>query len=212
MPAADPDPGRNGRYSRSWILVALVLVAAAAAVLVIQRSAAPPVVPMEPAVPGIAGEPDVYMQDALISQFRPDGSLQYRLAAREIQHYQGESRTQLSEPYLTLHDETGAPWQVRARTGAIRAAGESEEVVILRHDVMLEQTRPDGENIQLTTPFLRLFPQRQYAETDRDVMIRGDVGRTTAKGLEGDLQAGSIRLFSAGELPVHTTLLPEQFK
>jgi lipopolysaccharide export system protein LptC len=57
-----------------------------------------------------------------------------------------------------------------------------------------------------------LYPARQYAETDQDVMIDSHIGRTTATGLEGDLQLGMLRFFSSRSARVHTVLLPEQFK
>jgi LPS export ABC transporter protein LptC len=87
-----------------------------------------------------------------------------------------------------------------------------EEAVALEGEVVLEQTRADGEQVRLTTESLRLYPQRQYAQTDQDVMIESLFGRTMATGLEGDLQLGMLKLFSVNGRRVRTVLQPEHFK
>ena len=56
------------------------------------------------------------------------------------------------------------------------------------------------------------YPDRQYAETSRNVMITTDVGRTKAAGLQGELQQGLIRLFSNERERVHTIVLRSQFR
>ena len=64
----------------------------------------------------------------------------------------------------------------------------------------------------MRTPALYLYPDRQYAETDQDVIIDTDVGRTKAVGLQGDLQQGLLNLFSSADQRVHTIVLLGQFK
>jgi lipopolysaccharide export system protein LptC len=102
---------------------------------------------------------------------------------------------------------------VSAGEGVLRRPpGADEESVSLHQDVTLEQTRADGEQIRMVTPLLRLYPRRQYAETEQDVMIESLFGRTTSVGLEGDLQLGVLKFFSTDDRPVRTVLQPEQFK
>lgn len=202
----------SGRSSRAWIMLVMVLGAAAVALLVVERSAGPPVSPAP--APALEGEPDIYMKSPEVAQYRPDGSLEYRLDARSASHYQGDDLTRLGRPRLTLYRRDGPPWTVTARHGSLRRPplGAREETVALNDGVTLEQTRDNGERIQLTTPALRLYPQREYAETDRDVKIDSLFGSTTATGLTGDLQGGRLELRSTNGNRVHTILQPEQFK
>lgn len=203
------DPARHP-VNRTWIMLILLLVAAGIALLVIERRVVPPVPPIE----APQGEPDFFMEGARISQFGPAGSLQYRLAAREIRHFEAEGVTHMLEPQLTLHHEDDPPWLVSARLGTILRAeiGDTAEQIELRDDVVLEHTLRDGERVSLTTRTLRLYPDRQYAETDQDVTIATQVGRTTATGLKGDFRLGTIILLSTGDEPVHTILEPEHFR
>jgi lipopolysaccharide export system protein LptC len=204
-------PERTGRFSRAWIMLGLVLVLAVVALLVIDRSAGPPMTRLP--TPPLQGEPDIYMDGPAVSQYRQDGTLEYRLLAEDARHFQGDATTHLNGPALTLFRQQQPPWSVRAQRGTLhRPPGTPEETISLDGDVVLELTRPAGERLQLVTDSLQLFPRRQYAETDQDVMIRGRFGQTTATGLSGDLQLGVIRLFSSESGPVTTVLQPDQFK
>lgn len=203
---------RAGRHNRTRVMLALVLVVAGVALLVMERSAGPPVPTLPPAP--LEGEPDIYMEAPVVSQYREDGSLEYRLVAQRASHFEGAAMTRLARPRLTLFRQARTPWTVSARDGTLRRPlpGMGEEAVALEGDVVLEQTRADGEQVRLTTESLRLYPQRQYAETDQDVMIESLFGRTMATGLEGDLQLGMLKLFSGNGRRVRTVLQPEHFK
>lgn len=208
---ASPSDGRGGRFSRAWIMLVLVLAVAVVALVVMDRSAGPttPVWPSQP----LTGEPDIYMDAPEVAQYRPDGTLEYRLLAADAQHFQPEARTLLRAPRLTLFRAEEPPWSVRADRGTLqRPPGTPEETVLLTGDVVLQAPQQAGDPLRLLTERLTLYPGRQYAETDQDVMIQGRFGQTTATGLAGDLQLGLIRLFSAQGRPVVTVLQPEQFK
>jgi lipopolysaccharide export system protein LptC len=174
----------------------------------------------ELAAPIGSGEPDLYMHDAVISQFQDDGSLRYDLKSKQIRHFQSHELTQLEAPDLHMRQTENPPWTARADYGEIRlepAADQSppeaqrHEVVHLRHHVHLEQTR--GERfISLTSDELYVYPERQYAETDQAVMIDSNAGRTKAVGLSADLNRSVLNLQSDENQRVHTIVLPHQFK
>jgi lipopolysaccharide export system protein LptC len=193
-------------------MLVLMLGVAAVALFVIDRRNPPPV----PALPEDVGtrEPDFRMEGADVSQYRTDGTLQYRLQAGQVQHFQQAAITRLTGPHLTLFDPLHPPWRASARRGTLRRppAGAPEEVVDLEEAVTLEQNGPDGNFLRLTTSAMRVYPRRQYAESEQDVMIDSLVGRTTAAGLEGELQIGILNLFSRGDEPVRTVLEPAHFK
>ena len=238
LPPSDPEPAhgvdseaappRTSRSNRTWIMLVLVLVVAAVTMLVVERRSGPPVSPLPVAT--LEGEPDIYMQSPVVSQYRSDGTLEYRLVARSAAHFQPDALTRLEQPRLTLFREHGAPWTLSARAGTLRrpppleaegapaplAAGGAdpvtEEVIFLEDDVRVEQADANDDRFRLTTPSLRLYPRRQYAETDQDVMIESSFGRTAATGLKGDLLRGLLELSAPDRARVHTVLQPEQFK
>lgn len=159
--------------------------------------------------------PDLELEDALITQFRNSGRLKYRLRSPRIQHFESQAVTELELPDLELYSQPDPPWRMTARTGTINnaaVASQGEEIVTLEQEVMMEQRFEDGRQFRLTTPDMTVYPDREYAETSRDVMITSHAGRTTAVGLKGNLDRGLLHLFSDAEQRVHTILLPDQFK
>jgi len=164
--------------------------------------------------PVSAGEPDLLMEQATITQYGQDGSVSYRLLSSEVRHYEAEQITHLTAPTLTLNRAPQPPWFARSDEGLVHDTStpgdNTSEVILLREDVHLEQREPN--KIEVTSPSLYVYPDRQFAETDQPVMIDTSAGRSYAVGLSGDLNTGLFKLSSIESQRVHTIVLPGQFK
>ena len=202
------------RYSRAAI--ALGVTVSALVIAMVAVVALRPTTHSEQTLPEeLEGEPDLYMRDALITQFKGDGGIKYKLASAQIRHFENDRMTRLSSPELALYTPSAPPWEISSDYGYIRqpqGAPTAEEVVFLRENVELLQRYDDGRRLRLRSESLYLYPDRQFAETNQDVMIDTDVGRTKAIGLKGDLQHGLLNLSSTASQRVHTIVLPGQFK
>jgi lipopolysaccharide export system protein LptC len=154
------------------------------------------------------------MENATITQYADDGAVRYRLASAEVRHYEEEGLTRLVTPALTLNRAPQPPWFARAERGFVRdtesAGSRAAEVILLRDDVHLVQREPDP--VEITCATLRIYPERQFAETDQPVIIQTANGRSTAAGMSGDLRTGLLKLSSTSTARVHTIVLPAQFK
>ena len=164
--------------------------------------------------PELADEPDLLMQGASITQFQDDGSIQYRLQAREIRHFEDRRFTRLLGPDLELHSEPDPPWRVTSERGEIHgtAGAPGGERVLLRDAVVVHQAGAGSEFITIRSAALDLYPERKYAETEQDVMIDTEVGRTAARGMQADLTRGLMKLSSGKDAEVHTIVQREQFQ
>ena len=168
--------------------------------------------------PDKSTEPDLRLGRATITEFDEAGNLKYRLRANEMSRYEATTETSLTDPTLLIHSANGAPWKVESRTGKISEAvdpvGEVEQVVMLREDVVLRQLdKLSGhEVLVIRSAAIDLFPARQFAKSLASVMIDSDVGRTQAASMQGDLKTGQLHLSSDAEQPVHSIVLPTQFK
>ncbi len=160
----------------------------------------------------IEREPDLYANAVTLQQYRPDGSLHYTLDAESIRQYDAEALTRMRAPVLYLTNPTQPPWTVSANHGYLRKGESDEDVVYLREDVEMEQQRTAQSALKIRSSLFYIYPGRQYAETDQDVMIDSEVGRTTAAGMSANLADGILLLTSANDRRVHTIVLPEQFK
>ncbi len=168
--------------------------------------------------PDKSTEPDLRLGRATITEFDEAGNLKYRLRANEMSRYEATTETSLTDPTLLIRSANGAPWKVESRTGKISEAvdpvGEVEQVVMLREDVVLRQLdKLSGhEVLVIRSAAIDLFPARQFAKSLASVMIDSDVGRTQAASMQGDLKTGQLHLSSDAEQPVHSIVLPTQFK
>jgi len=206
-------PG-SSRFSQRFLLILLALALAGIGLLVLELPEE--LQPVREVPLDLQDAPDLVMTGAEIHQYRESGSLHYLLNAQEIRYFERDELTRLTAPNLILYATDKEPWQVTAEFGYLRRAstgsGEEEEVVFLRKNVNLQQRGKDGNYVSLSAPSLYLYPGREYAETEHDVIIDSRIGRTLAVGLQGDLRGGLLRLFSQENRPVHTILLPDQFK
>ena len=161
--------------------------------------------------PELAGEPDLFMEGASITQFQDDGSIQYRLTASEIRHFENDRYTRLLRPELELHSEPDPPWRITSERGEIHgtAGAPGGEQVLLRDGVVVHQAGPGAAYLTIRCEALDVYPERKYAETERDVMIETDVGRTAARGMQADLTRGSMILASGKDAAVHTIVQRE---
>jgi lipopolysaccharide export system protein LptC len=169
----------------------------------------------EPKTSTRAAEPDLFMEKATITQYADDGTITYRLLSDEVRHFELEDVTRLVSPTLTLNRAPQFSWSARAKHGLIKfnetSDGKREEVVELSGDVRLQRVELSSR-MELTCPFLLIYPDRQFAETDQPVMIANNSGSTSAVGLSGDLNSGLFKLSSSSTQRIHTVVLPGQFK
>ena len=169
----------------------------------------------EPAVATRTAEPDLYMAKAAVIQYADDGTISYQLRSDEVRHFEAEDVTRLVSPTLTLNRAPQTSWSATATEGLVNyketSDGKREEVVELSGNVRLRRIEASNP-VELTCPFLQIYPDRQFAETDQPVMITGNSGSTSAVGLSGDLNSGLFNLSSSSTQRIHTVVLPGQFK
>lgn len=155
-------------------------------------------------------EPDLYMLNATISQFGSDGELQHRITANRFTHFPLTDLTTMKSPVLALgRTRDTNPWKITSTEGRILPASDyREEIVELWNDVLASQTGNGGAFINLRTNSLSIYPERNYAETDEQVIITNQSGRTTAIGMKAFLATGKFMFYSTSTHRVTTLFLP----
>ena len=166
------------------------------------------VIPRQPPA-ALREEPDLHLQDAVIEQYQDDGALQYTLSARRVLHFAAD-HTRLEGPDLRLFDAPNPPWRISAARGQFISRGAGEDELLLQGDVVLRQDRAERLGfISVRTALLRIYPAERRVETDRDVIIETNAGRTVAQGLGGILGQRFLTLQSSADASVSTLILPE---
>ena len=206
-------PGRRQPRLPLWtgILMA-VAVFAALALMVGPGDIRAPSLP-----PELARQPDAYLEDGTISQFRVDGALHYRMQVERATYFEKGRTAEVTAPVVDFFATSATPWRIVAASGEIRNVagpdGATEERAVLEGDVVLSQEAADGTRLVVRTQALTLYPSREIVRGDQPVMIERGVGsRTDAAGFEADLATSRIQLFSDADRRVYIVLQPTEFE
>lgn len=155
--------------------------------------------------PEFADEPRGYLQDGVITQFRDDGSLHFRLTAERISYFErpnGEL-TRLAHIVLELPSPDSPPWLLMAESGESRSLPSDdgtvprEDEITLRGNVTLRQDQDDGSYAEVRSATLVVYPARQFAYTNEGVVVVTQASRASAAALEADLRSGTIKLLAS---------------
>lgn len=128
--------------------------------------------------------PDFFLTEFELTSMDRGGAPRYRLHALGMTHYVDNDTAELVVPHMTMFRDGAPPWEGRSATGWVAGGG---EMVGLSGDVVIE--RPGAAaapGIEIRTDEMEVWPEREYAETDRPVTLRDALGVTQAVGMRAD--------------------------
>ncbi len=110
------------------------------------------------------------------------GRPERHLAADQLRQYVDEDLAELDQPHLTLFDRAGGPpWRVESKRGFLLSKGQE---VHLRDQVQIDRAGVGANrSLRLQTSELRLWPKREYAQSDHPVRLESDHDWLTAAGV-----------------------------
>ena len=136
---------------------------------------------------------DYYATNAHSVQFLPDGRLQYEMTSDKVEHLKATEVTLLTNPDLNMFRGTEFPWHVQSEKGEVNPDGTEVELI---DSVRITRFDEKNRRTLITTTRMTVFPQQQYAQTERDVRIDGAGGVSTGKGMKAYLNESRIHLLS----------------
>lgn len=165
-----------------------------------------------------APDPGYAARDAEVIETGYDGRETYRLNARVIRQRTESGVIELEDLTMNYHIESqdksqgaptsGAPaagdvWHLSSDHGEVRANGDDVE---LNGNVRVVGPAPGtGEPLSLTTENMRINTPTKFIETSAPVKLRWSGYELTARGMQADLLAGTLRL----ESDVHGHFFPK---
>lgn len=161
--------------SRQRIL-ALALAAVGACALWLQRGKEIP----GPVTADRERRPDYTVDNFSLTTMDEYGVPHRSLTAIELRHYADDGSKELEAPDLTLHMETGLPWQIRSETAWI--SGDNKRIRMQGKVWVDRGTGATTRPVHMETRDLLLQRDENYARTDQPVWIRTPVGRISAAG------------------------------
>ncbi len=180
--------------SQIYLLLAVLLIAALLYLRDWERN--PLSIQQEPAEENL---PYAVARNAATTHFSEEGELEYTFEAKVLEYYREEEEDKPATEYtlvrqprvvLYLEDE---PWRIIANEGMY---SEQENKLILWDDVKVTQSRIAGQDTELLTSRLEIYPARKLAETREPVKITSAWGEIDAVGMRADLAERKIKLLS----------------
>lgn len=144
--------------------------------------------------------PDYTMTDVNSLNMNAEGEPQSRLQAEYLEHFETQARTELHEPRLELFRPARAALHVSAKRGWVTSGNET---ILLRGDVRFWEPAAEGAPVfEITTSEAYIYPQREYAETDKPATLTTRQSRTEGVGMRAYLQEQRIEMLNQ----VHTRI------
>ena len=135
-----------------------------------------------------------YLRSARILGTAPDGSLLYELQAREAEQL-GQDRIAFSDVHIDYSPQSDVPWSVDADRATIHTK-EPTMVLLEGHVRAISSEGFSGNDTEIRTEYLEIYPEEFLAETDERVQIRIGERSLTATGMLASLQDNQVKLKS----------------
>ncbi|MGS2723752.1 LPS export ABC transporter periplasmic protein LptC [Porticoccus sp. GXU_MW_L64] len=151
---------------------------------------------------------NVYMLDTDTRQFSEQGELTYRLTSKRSEHFTEAQRFVLEMPNITSYQSDSPPWNISAENGLVEKNGESIQLT----NNVVGQHFQEQRVITLNTPQLLFLPEKQVAESDKDVTITLPGAQTSGVGFKANLKTGEYQLHSRVKGQLDATAPPDTDK
>jgi LPS export ABC transporter protein LptC len=134
-----------------------------------------------------------YLKSARILGTGTDGQLLYELQAREAEQL-GTNQVSFTDVRLDYSPQSDVPWTVNADTATIYA--DEQRVQLEGHVSAVSRESFSGNDTEIRTQYLEIYPEDFVAETDERVQIRIGERSLTATGMLASLKDNQVKLKS----------------
>jgi LPS export ABC transporter protein LptC len=125
------------------------------------------------------------------------GKLLRQFSGQQLRQYETPERYEIDEPRITLFRDGQTAWFVRSDRAT---STDPKQDIRLIGNVQADRDPQLGTQLRLNTSLLNANPSQDRLFTDEQVIITGQQGRITGRGLDTDLKAGTLSLSSAVEV------------
>lgn len=144
--------------------------------------------------------PDYTMSNLNSLNMNAAGEPKTRLRADFMAHFESKDETELTNPMLEVFRPDKEPLYVRADQGWVTSGN---EVILLQGNVRFWEKDSNGQLVlEVTTSEARVYPERDYAETDKPATLSTTKTRTDSIGMKAYMNEERIEMLNQ----VHTTI------
>ncbi len=126
-----------------------------------------------------------------------NGKLLREFSGQQLRQFEKPERYEIDEPRITLYRDGKTAWFVRSDSAT---SSDPKQDISLVGNVQADRDPQLGTSLRLNTSRLNANPSQDRLFTDEQVVITGQQGRISGRGLDTDLKAGTLSLSSAVEV------------
>jgi lipopolysaccharide export system protein LptC len=126
------------------------------------------------------GKVDYYSRGLKRMVMDVNGTPKELLVTEELVHYEGDDRSELTRPIMTMYTKEGPPWVIHAEAATMPGKG---DVIYLNGEVLvLRDANSAGRTMRIETSNVRVQPDNNYAETDENIRVISPPDYMTGRG------------------------------
>jgi len=144
-----------------------------------------------PAISEAIENPESFLDQSLTTEYREDGSVDYQFNSEHLDYFKSTDSALGKTVYFIFFSKDGHTWHTRADQATFRNGNRQ---IQLNGNVRAWQP---ARNLELVTDELVFNETREYAETDKPVIIKSAIGTTNSIGMRIDLKDEKLWLLSA---------------
>lgn len=138
------------------------------------------------------GEPDLVVDAFSARKYGTDGAVLYTLAARRMEHQQGEGTSALQDLRFEAYEPRQPRLEVRSERGRVLEGG--DKVWFEGNVVMVRDADSRHEASTLRTDRLLVLPDQRIARSTDPVVLSSERGRVEAASAEANNLDRTVRL------------------
>ena len=144
--------------------------------------------------PNLRHDPDYFLSNFKATVYDKSGHANYQMAAQHLDHYPDTNTIEMKELSVEYIDKTKTTWKVTANKGI---GYHKTEILDVTGNVKINKLTPDPEkNLLMETEVLHINFPAKLASTDAEVKIIGKNSTINAKGMDINLDDGTMTLRS----------------
>lgn len=122
------------------------------------------------------------------------GKQKSKIIADKLLHYLGDIDSELIKPRITFFREQGSPVLITADNGFTNQQG--TRIILTGQVIITRERSPYNQFFQLKSPTLTIWPDKEYAETDKAVLMTTDETIINSVGMKAYLDIEHYLLLS----------------
>ncbi|MDP2828560.1 MAG: LPS export ABC transporter periplasmic protein LptC [Sulfuricellaceae bacterium] len=138
---------------------------------------------------------DYWIENFSAQQLGEDGLPLNMLTAAKMMHFPDNDTSELINPRFVSLDKSRPAVEIKARQGLL--TGRGEKIVFSDNVEVRREAQKDSSWLTLSTDFLQVEPDNQFAKTHRPVTIRTPSTVITATGMEMNNKSQVLKLLSS---------------